>query len=100
MNETAPELALEASQDVLTALVALLPSQVIQLRQKGFSYPVVPSIAREIISNALAKGHIVDRSNGDSPIADWDGWLTIDTPDGVTQLQTDREKWSRLIGNS
>lgn len=92
MDTEAPELALEAAQDVLQQLVAWLPGYVIRVRRKGITSPVVPSLVRELISNALAKGYLIDRTNGEGPLDQWDGWLKIETPEAPIYIQMDKSK--------
>jgi hypothetical protein len=90
------ELCLAAPTDVLDRLAALLPKFLVRVRTGSVVSPCVPSIAKGIISNALVKGYHIDKTNGDGPLEEWDGWLVIDTPGHQTFIETSWEPGQRL----
>jgi hypothetical protein len=83
------ELPLEAPEGVLEALCALLPDYVVRGRRNGISWHMVPSLAQKELYDALAKGFLIDKSNGDGPLEEWDGWLVIYDEAGEMFLETD-----------
>jgi len=82
------ELSLAAPPDVLEQLTALLPFGVVHVRHGATEVPYVPSIVRGMLEEALAKGYVIDRTNEDGPLEDWDGWLFIVRPAGTVYIQT------------
>ena len=54
-------------------------------------------LVKAMIREALAKGYLVDRSNGDGPLEHWDGWLLLDLPEGETLIETDKLKVALLV---
>ncbi len=77
-----------ADRELLASLVALLPLYVVTVRTglRGPLCPFVPYLAASLIERALCEGWDIDRSNGDGLLAEWDGWLKIETPDAPTFL--------------
>ena len=88
----APELALSAPPTVLDQLSALLPLGVVYVREGATTSPFVPSLVRGMLEEALCKGYVIDRSNEDGPLNEWDGWIFIIRPAGTVYIQT---KWGR-----
>lgn len=95
MNEDHPELALCDTTHVYGALCALLPSRLVYVRNKQYRTPCAPSIAQEIIADALVNGYHIDRSNGEGPLSEWDGCLLIETPGSPTFIECDKSKVSQ-----
>lgn len=87
------EIALEPPQDILHKLASLLTRDFVAIRIKAITFPVVYSLAVGMLSDALARGHLVDRSNGDGPLEEWDGWITIHAPE-KTHVQTN---WQPIL---
>jgi len=83
-----PELPLSAPPSILEQLAALLPPGVVHVRENGVVVPYVPSIVLGMLEEALAKGYVIDRTNEDGPLEDWDGWLFIIQPAGTVYIQT------------
>lgn len=71
-----------ADRELLAELVALLPPHLVYVRE-GDSQTrslYVHSLAARMIERALCEGWMIDRTNGDGEIAEWDGWLIIESP--------------------
>lgn len=69
-------------RELLAQLVALLPVGPVRVRVADDNYHClyVRSLCAAMIERALFEGWMIDRSNADSPVAEWDGWLMIDSP--------------------
>lgn len=79
-----------ADRELLAELVALLPPYMVLVRlgdKDDCPSPFVRSLAGAFIESALANGHEIDRTNGEGPLAEWDGWLKIDVPGKPLYLQ-------------
>lgn len=78
-----------ADRELLAELVALLPLYSVNVREgeRGPACPFVRYLAAELIERALCQGYTIDRTNSDGPLAEWDGWLQIETPGSPTFLQ-------------
>lgn len=48
--------------------------------RETFHCPYVRYLAASMIERALCEGWIIDRTNADGPVAEWDGWLVIESP--------------------
>jgi len=83
------ELDLMAPPELLEKLSATLPPHLVRsYRSGGPLSPYVRSEAVKILSDALAKGYLIDRTNSDGPLEEWDGWLVIHTPGANTFMET------------
>lgn len=71
-------------------LLALLPSHLVKVRKGGTTAPHTRPMAEGILMDALDKGYLIDRSNGDGPLEEWDGWLMVETPEQPTYILTER----------
>lgn len=91
-NSKEPELALEAPEGVLDAIMELLPRHSVRVCYGHVICPVVTSVVEDMVSNALARGYLIDRTNGGGPLDEWDGWILIDTPEGIVYIATDKRK--------
>lgn len=76
-----------ADRELLAELVALLPPYLVNVREGGAVSPFVRSLAAALIERALCEGHEIDRTNGDGPLYEWDGWLVISVPGKPIFLQ-------------
>lgn len=94
------ELPLSAPPETLAQLVALLPTggAPIMMREEGsVACPYVLSIVVGILREALARGSLVDRTNGNGPIEEWDGWLVIHGEKVKTFIRTAWDKDSQTF---
>lgn len=82
MDATGQEEFRFADRELLAELVALLPLVVVNVREgvETFHCPYVHYLAASMIERALCKGWIIDRTNADGPVTEWDGWLVIESP--------------------
>ncbi len=86
---TTPELTLEAPPEIMESLISFLPRYGVAVRfEKSITSTYVRSIAEGMIRTALEQGYFIDRSNGDGPLAEWDGWFVLHTPKVRTFIQT------------
>ncbi len=71
-----------ADRELLAELVALLPPDVVNVREgeRGPPCPFVRYLVANMIERALCEGWEIDRTNGDGSLAEWDGWLRIAIP--------------------
>lgn len=72
-----PELPLEAPEEILAILSTYIGQGPIKIRRNGITSHYTRSLTIRFIQEALEKGYIIDRSNEDGPIHQWDGWLVI-----------------------
>jgi len=68
-NETLPQLA------------ALLPVGLVHVRWGMVTCPCSPQYVISLLASALQNGHLIDRTNEDGPIGEWDGWLVVHSPE-------------------
>lgn len=88
MSENPQAVMRFADDEILAELVKLLP--IISVRVRVGSGPVctyVHYLAVELIRSALVQGFTIDRTNGDGPLAEWDGWLVIEALEAMTFLE-------------
>lgn len=72
-----------ADDEILQELIRLTPLYIVSVKE-GEDGPVcsyVPSLVTQMFAKALREGWTIDRTNGDDPLVEWDGWLKIETPD-------------------
>lgn len=77
-----PELQsdLAAEDPEFSAVLGLLPRYVVAMREGSVMSQYVPSIVRARLEAAWRAGHTIDRTNGDGPLEEWDGWLRVESP--------------------
>jgi hypothetical protein len=80
---------IDTSPGVLEQLLALLPAHLVRIRKGTTTAPHTRPMAEGILADALDRGYLIDRSNGEGPLEEWDGWLVIDTPGQPTYLLTE-----------
>lgn len=78
-----------ADTELLASLVDLLPPSPVYVRhgEKDTPCPYVRSLVAAMLERALCEGWEIDRTNGDGPMSEWDGWLVIAVPDKPQFLQ-------------
>lgn len=80
---------------VLPHLLALLSDgrrgALVRYRSYNVTGPVTVKFAGVVIKEALEQGKLIDRTNGEGPMEEWDGWLIIYS-DEPQYLQT---LWSK-----
>lgn len=81
-------MTLETIGEAAEALFALLPYHLVRVRKGTTTAPHTRKLAEDIIMHALVHGYEIDRSNGEGPLDEWDGWLVVHTPDLPTFIQT------------
>lgn len=72
-----------ADRELLAQMVGMLPTHLVYVRKgddQGTGCPYVHYLAAAMIERALCEGWTIDRTNGDGPVAGWDGWLVIESP--------------------
>lgn len=83
------ELPLDAPKEILQQLCKLLdPILVVMHYGDGKSFSFSTAVAVRTLREALAKGYLIDRSNGESSLGEWDGWLIVKEPDRVVWIET------------
>jgi len=55
----------------------MLPRFLLYIKQGGLTCPASRPVAEEELRRALADGTTIDKSNGEGPTEEWDGWLVI-----------------------
>lgn len=77
------------ASEALEQLTTLLPEHLCHFKQGTETvHPCTRAYAIGMLQDALEKGYTIDRSNGDGPLNQWDGWLIVDTPNQQTFIQT------------
>ncbi len=82
MSDEQVELPFEPNSDLVSQLASLLPRDFVNVKDEksGIVSSYVFSLALGLIRDALANGHLIDRTNGDESLTKWDGWLVIHSP--------------------
>lgn len=82
--------------EVLTALLPPLPFIRVGKSVDRITSNFERSVVVRMFQEALDQGYAVDRTNGDAPLEEWDGWLCIHSP-LVTFIQIAKPGGGELV---
>lgn len=78
--------------DALGQLMALIPDPIVNVRAGPLSMQLSRHIVKTALRYALENEHAINRTNGEGPLHEWDGWLELETDDVPHLIETKHAK--------